>query len=111
MDKRTIASCTKCGGSWPMFETVSPGMRPSVIATMRVMETSRVEEALGQEVRRIDNSGPASAVRRFKATRRWTRHIEFYDQFCATPTTTAQTRISDQNGGYTRSAVGPVAIT
>ncbi|MBA8924504.1 hypothetical protein BC739_001701 [Kutzneria viridogrisea] len=78
MDKRTTASCPKCGGTWPVFETVvSPDTRPSVVATMRVTETSLVEEAIGQEVRRIGNSGPASAVRRFKATRRWTRHIEF----------------------------------
>jgi hypothetical protein len=71
-----IASCPKCGGTWPLFATaVSPDAQPSV----RVTETCRVEEAIGQEVRRIDNSGPASAVRRLKATRRWTRHVEFDD--------------------------------
>jgi hypothetical protein len=84
MDKRTILSCPKCGGSWPMFGTATP---PATIETVRVMETSRVDEAIGQEVRRIDNSGPAGAVRRIKATRRWARRVEF---------STEDTRTSNQ---------------
>lgn len=76
-DKWAKASCSKCGGTWPVYETpASPDTRPAGVAT--VMETSRVEEAIGQETRSID-SGPASAVRRIKATRRWTRHIELDD--------------------------------
>jgi hypothetical protein len=31
-------------------------------------------------------------------------------QFCATPTATAQTRISDQNGGYARAGTDPTFI-
>jgi hypothetical protein len=78
MDKRTIATCRKCGGSWPMFAAADSPARPSpAIDTVRVVETSRVDEAIGQEVRRIDNSAPVGAVRRIRAIRRWARHVEF----------------------------------
>lgn len=89
LDERTVAICPKCGGTWPVFDRpVSPETREPVV-TVQVMETGRVDEAIGQDVRSIDNSGPAATVRRIKATRRWTRHIDFADD-----------RISISNHGF-----------
>lgn len=76
MDKRAVATCPKCGGSWPVFESAAG----SGAAPVRVVETERVDEPIGEEVRRIDNSGPAGAVRRIRVVRRWARHVEFGDQ-------------------------------
>ncbi|HEY4454142.1 MAG TPA: hypothetical protein VGN81_07520 [Pseudonocardiaceae bacterium] len=78
--RQALATCTKCGGSWPLFA------QPGAIDTVQVLETDRVEDAIGQDVRRIDNSGPASAVRRIKATRRWMQRVEFADDRTSTST-------------------------
>lgn len=77
-DKRAVAHCRKCDGSWLVFVTKDPiDQPPSATDTIRVVETSRVQEAIGRDVLVIDNSGPANSVRRIKVTNKWTQRVEF----------------------------------
>ncbi|MFE3875223.1 hypothetical protein ACFXPX_12595 [Kitasatospora sp. NPDC059146] len=62
---------------------VRQGDAPAVseLRVLEVYQTSRFEEALGQDVRIIDNhSGPAPVTRTFKASREWTRTLSVAEQ-------------------------------
>ncbi|MGQ0840615.1 hypothetical protein [Actinokineospora sp.] len=77
MNRAALARCGRCKGTWPVFAGAPPAaVAPACHFTVEVVETARTEEPLGDEIRRIDNSGSATSVRRLKATRRWTQRCE-----------------------------------
>jgi hypothetical protein len=75
MDKQATLTCRKCGGSWHIFEDARTSSAST--PTVDVIETSRTEESLGDEIRQIDNSASdVASIRRLRASRRWHRKYE-----------------------------------
>jgi hypothetical protein len=80
MDKRTVANCPKCGGTWPVFVLgVSPHKRPTAGAPIQVLgvtETHRSEEPIGTDAHRMgDTSRAVRQTRTFRVTREWNRTV------------------------------------
>lgn len=81
MDRGALARCRRCTQTWPVFAAqqvaVQPAAAPAAGPTnVELIETIRSEDPLGDEIRRIDNSGAATSVRRLKFSRRWTQRYE-----------------------------------
>lgn len=78
MDRSTRSRCRKCGFTWAVFaDQAAPAPVPAAApARVEIVETSRTEDPLGDDIRRIDNSGSATSVRRLKFSRRWTQRYE-----------------------------------
>jgi hypothetical protein len=68
-----LAECPHCGERWPIYETSDPA------AAAFVVETSRREEPIGDELRRVDNSGSSRELtRRLTISRRWAQTVEVH---------------------------------
>jgi hypothetical protein len=78
-DKQTRAVCSRCGHSWNIYDYAPSSMPASRgdLVVYRIVETVRTEEPLGDELRKIDNSGTStSSVRRLRATKRWAKKCD-----------------------------------
>lgn len=99
LDKQVRVTCRRCGGSWNHFAAADqPLPMPSDELVVRITETVRTEEPIGDETRRVDNSGTStSTVRRLRVTKRWLQKCE------------VQVEQSHTSGGGAELAVGTVA--
>ena len=71
--RATFEECRKCRKQWPLFEDYED--IPS--SDISITETSRSEEFIGNEGRRIENKTAATIQRTVLASKEWTRQIEF----------------------------------
>jgi hypothetical protein len=71
--KATFQECPKCGRRWPLYsdyEETVPSLNVSLV------ETSRSEEFIGNEPRRVENKSSATIQRTLRASKEWTYKIE-----------------------------------
>ena len=84
-EKGWTVGCPKCGYRWP-FRAASK--ITEVFKVQQIVETMRTEEPIGDELRRIDNSGTStSSVRRLRVTRRWAQKCDIQMERTTTSTT------------------------
>jgi transcription elongation factor Elf1 len=73
---QATATCSHCGQGWNVFaplETSAPASSGDLVVH-QIVETLRTEELIGDELRKIDNSGTStSSARRLRAMRRWAK--------------------------------------
>jgi hypothetical protein len=75
LDDLATSECPRCGQRWPFYANAEP-VKP-VAAVREIVETARTEEAIGGEVRTIDNSATStSSLRRLKVTMRWAQKCD-----------------------------------
>ncbi len=70
--KATFRECPKCGKRWAIFTDYEDA--PS--SDISIVETSRSEEFIGNETRRVENKTPATIQRMVRASQEWTYQIE-----------------------------------
>lgn len=68
--------CEHCDHRWPVLRgsviTETPGSLPLAIQDIRIAETSREEESIGEDQKIIDNSKSSiTLTRRFEVTKEW----------------------------------------
>jgi transcription elongation factor Elf1 len=77
LDQQTRVTCGRCGQSWNFTSAGQPSSAVSDELVVRITETVRTEEPIGDEMRRVDNSGTStSTVRRLRLTKRWLQRCE-----------------------------------
>ncbi len=72
LGRATFRECPKCGKRWPLFADYEDA--PS--SDTSIVETSRSEELIGNETRRVENKTPATIQRTVRASQEWTYQIE-----------------------------------
>lgn len=65
------AECRKCLARWPILARDQGGEE------RKVVEVDRTQEPIGSDVRRVENSTPASVRRMIRASREWRHQIEY----------------------------------
>lgn len=84
-DSQAIVTCKRCLQSWNMY--VPLGQLPTAMAVKEIVDTVRTEEPIGDEVRKIDNSGTStSSLRRLRVSRRWAQKCEIQIERATTTT-------------------------
>ena len=74
MDREALAQCPKCNQRWSVFGSSTPPPPPPSTPTydVRLIETERVEEPIGEEQRTIDNSkSSVKIVRSLRVSKEW----------------------------------------
>lgn len=104
--QQAMATCSHCGQSWNVFAPVQPSTPASsgALVVHQIVETVRTEELIGDELRKIDNSGTStSSVRRLRAARRWAKSCDIQLERATTATRGLDVAVQSL-GGY-RAAV------
>ncbi len=70
--KATFQECLKCGRQWPLYADYEEASSSDA----SIVETSRSEELIGNETRRIENKASATIQRTLRASKEWTHKIE-----------------------------------
>ena len=84
-EKGWTVGCRKCGYRWPLR---ADSRITEVFKVQEIVETKRTEEPIGDELRKIDNSGTStSSIRRLRVTRRWAQKCDIQIERATTSTT------------------------
>ena len=79
MDRSAVASCPKCGVSWPVFGrggTSQPAAEATGWSVAEVTETERYEQPIGDDSQVVDAGSSSSAITQTMTfSRQWTQTI------------------------------------